>query len=96
LKDKIISYENENNSLDADLTATLDDIAALESRINENLAEIKKYQAAIAEAEALANRYKSETLHYQKCTQAEALKNSETDKLIAQYEHTLRLRTHQV
>ena len=33
LKDKIISYENENNNLDNDINATSDDVASLDGRI---------------------------------------------------------------
>lgn len=35
LKEKIISYENENNNLDNDINATSEDIATLDSRILE-------------------------------------------------------------
>ena len=34
LKEKIISYENENNGLDADITATIDEVGNLEAQIS--------------------------------------------------------------
>lgn len=48
LKDKIIAYENENNNLDADINATMDDLAVLDSRINDAQSEMKSLQSAIA------------------------------------------------
>ena len=59
LKEKIISYENENNRLDADINAIIDDLAILDNRIADAQAQIKSLQADIAEADALANKYKS-------------------------------------
>jgi hypothetical protein len=53
-------------------------------------------QSAIAETDALANKFKSEALHYQKATQSEVMKNNDTTKLLGQAENTLRLRIHQV
>ncbi len=35
MKDKIISYENENNNLDSDITTTVDDISVLDGKIND-------------------------------------------------------------
>mgnify|MGYP003440846138 CR=1 FL=1 len=96
MKEKIISYENENNNLDNDINATSDDIATLDGRILEAQGEIKNLQSAIAETDALANKFKSEALHYQKATQSEVMKNNDTTKLLGQAENTLRLRIHQV
>lgn len=59
LKDKIISYENENNKLDNDINAIVEDLAILDNRILDAQAQIKDLQADIAEADALANKYKS-------------------------------------
>lgn len=70
LKEKIISYENENNRLDQDINATVDDLAVLDNRILDSQTHIKDLQADIAEADALANKYKSEAVHCQKATQA--------------------------
>ena len=59
LKDKIISYENENNNLDNDINTTVEDIAILDNRIFDAQNEIKALQSDIAETEAAANKYKS-------------------------------------
>lgn len=96
LKEKIISYENENNKLDNDINAIVDDLAVLDSRIFEAQTQIKNLQTDIAEADALANKYKSEAIHYQKATQAEVMKNNDTVKVLGQAENTLRVRNHQV
>lgn len=96
LKEKIISYENENNRLDADINAIIDDLAILDNRIADAQAQIKSLQADIAEADALANKYKSEAIHNHKATQAEVMKNNDTTKALGQAENTLRVRIHQV
>lgn len=96
LKEKIISYENENNKLDNDINSIVDDLAVLDSRIFEAQTKIKDLQTDIAEADALANKYKSEAIHYQKATQAEVMKNNDTVKVLGQAENTLRVRNHQV
>lgn len=70
MKEKIISYENENNRLDNDINATVDDLAVLDGRILDSQSQIKDLQADIAEADALANKYKSEAIHNHKATQA--------------------------
>lgn len=96
LKEKIISYENENNKLDNDINAIVDDLAVLDGRIFDAQTQIKDLQTDIAEADALANKYKSEAIHYQKATQAEVMKNNDTTKVLGQAENTLRVRNHQV
>ena len=74
----------------------MDDLAVLDSRILDAQGQIKDLQADIAEADALANKYKSEAIHYQKATQAEIMKNNDTVKLLGQAENTLRVRNNQV
>lgn len=71
-------------------------MAVLDGRIYDAQNEIKGLQAAIAETEALANKFKSEAVHYSKATQAEVMKNNDLTKCLGQAENTLRLRIHQV
>lgn len=59
LKQKIISYENENNNLDTDINTTQEDIAILDNQIYESQDQIKMLQADIAGEEGAANKYKS-------------------------------------
>lgn len=54
-----MSYENENNNLDNDINATADDVAILDGRILDAQNQIKNLQSAIAETDALANKFKS-------------------------------------
>lgn len=96
LKQKIISYENQNNRLDNDINSTVEDLAVLDGRILDAQTHIKDLQADIAEADALANKYKSEALHCHKATQVEVMKNNDTTKVLSQAENTLRVRIHQV
>jgi chromosome segregation ATPase len=70
LKDKIISYENSNNQMDADLTRTIEECGDLDNQISNAQNELSRLQGDIAEAAALAEKYKSEAVHYQKATQA--------------------------
>lgn len=84
LRDKIMAYENENNGLDGDISATIEDIGVLDNRIMDAQHQIKDLQTDIAETAALCDKYKSEALHYQKATQAEVMKNNDTNKLLAQ------------
>jgi len=92
LKDKIISYENENNNLDNDINTTVEDIAILDNRIFDAQNEIKSLQADIAEVDAAANKFKSESIHYHKATQAEIMKNNDLTKMLAQAENINRVR----
>lgn len=48
LKDKIISYENENNQLDGDINATIDDITNLENQISNAQNDLISLQTDIA------------------------------------------------
>ena len=59
LRDKIMSYENQNNRLDGDINATMEDINILDSRIFEAQNQIKDLQKDIAETAALCDKYKS-------------------------------------
>ena len=59
LRDKILSYENENNRLDGDINTTIEDINILDSRIFEAQNQIKDLQKDIAETVALCDKYKS-------------------------------------
>lgn len=68
----------------------------LDSRILDSQTQIKDLQTDIAEADALANKYKSEAIHCHKSTQAEVMRNNETTKLLGQAENTLRIRVNQV
>jgi chromosome segregation ATPase len=54
LKEKIISYENENNGLDSDINATVDDIGNLEAQVSNCQNELTTLQKDIAEVGALA------------------------------------------
>ena len=45
---------------------------------------------------ALADKYKSESLHYQRATQNEQMKNNDYAKNISQAENILRVRINQV
>lgn len=92
LKEKIISYENENNNLDNDINTTVEDIAILDNRIFDAQNEIKNLQSDIAETEAAANKHKSESIHYHKATQAEVMKNNDLTKMLAQAENINRVR----
>ena len=69
LKDRIINYENENNQLDADIDATIEDITVLDVGITKEQEDICTLQRDIAEVTAFADKYKSESLHYQRATQ---------------------------
>jgi hypothetical protein len=44
----------------------------------------------------LAEKYKSEAIHYQKATQAEVMRNNDLTKGLNHAENTLRLRVNQV
>jgi peptidoglycan hydrolase CwlO-like protein len=59
LRNKIISYENENNSLDNEISNIIEDIATFDGRIMDAHNQIKKLQADIAESGALCEKYKS-------------------------------------
>ena len=92
LRDKILTFEEENNKLDREINSTIEDISVLDARIMEAQNQIKDLQSDIAETAALSEKYKSEMLHYQKATQGEVMKNNDTVKLINQAEHTLKVR----
>lgn len=96
LKDKIIGYENENNQLDADINATVEDLNNLDGQINVAQNDIAALQNDIASVTALAEKYKSESLHYQRATQNEIMKNNDLAKNISQAENVLRVRVNQV
>ena len=96
LKDKIISYENQNNGLDADINATVDDIGNLEAQISNAQNELTNLQKDIAEIGALSEKYKAEALHYYKGSQAENMRNNDLQKTLNQAENTHRLRVNQV
>jgi len=96
LKEKILSYENENNGLDGDINAIIEDISNLESQISKAQNELVNVQTDIAEVSALAEKYKSEAVHYQKATQAEVMRNNDLAKVLNQAENTHRLRMNQV
>ena len=59
LKEKIISYENENNGLDQDINATVEDVGNLEGQISNSQNELTTLQKDIAEIGALSEKYKS-------------------------------------
>lgn len=59
MRNKIISYENENNSLDNEISNIIEDIATFDGRIMDAQNQIKKLQADIAESGALCEKYKS-------------------------------------
>jgi chromosome segregation ATPase len=96
LKEKIISYENENNGLDADINATVDEIGNLDGQISNAQSELNNLQRDIAEVGALAEKHKSEAIHFHKGTQAEIMRNNDLSKVLGQAENTLRLRVNQV
>ena len=96
LKEKIISYENENNGLDGDVNATIEDIGNLEAQISNAQNQLTNLQKDIAEVGALAEKYKSEGIHYHKGTQAEIMRNNDLTKALNQAENTHRLRVNQV
>lgn len=70
--------------MDEDITVILDDLGALDNMIADSQAQIKDLQAYIAESDALNNKYKSESLHNHKATQAEVMKNNDMTKLLGQ------------
>lgn len=96
LREKIVNYENENNQLDSDINATIEDITVLDNNIGNAQQDIINLQTDIAEVNGLSEKYKSESLHYQRATQTEVMKNNETTKQIAQAENIQRVRINQV
>jgi septal ring factor EnvC (AmiA/AmiB activator) len=96
LKDKIISYENENNGLDADINATVEENGNLEAEISNTHGDLTNLQKNIAEVAGLSEKYKSEAIHYQKGTQVEVMRNNDLAKVLNQAENTHRLRVNQV
>jgi chromosome segregation ATPase len=96
LKEKILSYENENNGLDGDINSIIEDVSNLESQISKAQNDLVNLQTDIAEVSALAEKYKSEAVHYQKATQAEVMRNNDLAKVLNQAENTHRLRMNQV
>lgn len=59
LRDKILTFEEENNKLDRDINETIEDIGVLDARIMEAHNQIKDLQSDIAETAALSEKYKS-------------------------------------
>lgn len=96
LKEKIIAYENENNGLDGDINATVDDIGNLESQVSNAQNDLITLQKDIAEVSGKAQKFKSESIHYHKGTQAEIMRNNDLAKVLHQAENTHRLRINQV
>ena len=88
LKDKILSYENENNRLDSDITQV--------NEISNAQNDLTRLQGDIAEVGALSEKYKSEAIHYQRSAQAEGMRNNDLTKALNQAENTFRLRVNQV
>lgn len=84
LKEKILKYENENNNLDGDITATDEDITKLEVSISAAQNELASLQANIAEAQAQADKNRGDASHYYKTTQAEIVRNNELTKQLNQ------------
>lgn len=68
----------------------------LEAQISNSHNELSTLQKDIAEITALAEKYKSESIHYHKGTQAEIMRNNDLFKVLNQAENTLRLRVNQV
>ena len=96
LKDKILSYENENNRLDSEITQVNEDIGNLENEISNAQNDLTRLQGDIAEVGALSEKYKSEAMHYQRSAQAEGMRNNDLTKALNQAENTFRLRVNQV
>lgn len=65
-----MSYENENNGLDGEITQVTEDICNLENEISNAQNDLIKLQGDIAEVNALSDKYKSEAIHYQRSAQA--------------------------
>lgn len=68
----------------------------MEAQISNAQNELTNLQKDIAEIGALAEKYKSEALHYYKGGQAENMRNNDLQKTLNQADNTLRLRVNQV
>ncbi|MCB0370821.1 MAG: hypothetical protein KDD45_15715 [Bdellovibrionales bacterium] len=82
--------------MDSDINVTIEDIGNLEGQISNSQNELITLQKDIAEVGGLAEKYKSESIHYHKGTQAEIMRNNDLAKALNQAENTLRLRVNQV
>lgn len=68
----------------------------MECQISNAQNELITLQSDIAEVSALAEKYKSEAIHYQKGTQTESMRNNDLSKVLNQAENTYKLRVNQV
>lgn len=59
LKEKIMSYENENNALDGDINNLMEDIANLEGQASNAQSDLISIQKDIAEVGGLSEKFKS-------------------------------------
>jgi len=71
-------------------------LTILDNEINNAQNDITALQNDIASVTALAEKNKSEALHYQRATQNEIMKNNDLAKNISQAENVLRVRINQV
>lgn len=71
-------------------------MTVIDNQINTAQNDIASLQNDIASINAVAEKYKSESLHYQRATQNEIMKNNDIGKNIAQAENVLRIRINQV
>jgi chromosome segregation ATPase len=91
-----MAYENENNGIDGDINSLMEDIASLEAQGSNAQSDLNGLQKDIAEVGGLAEKFKSEAIHYHKSTQAEIMRNNDLTKVLNQAENTYRLRINQV
>lgn len=59
LKEKIMSYENENNGIDGDINQLNEDISNLEAQTSNAQADLNALQKDIAEVGGLSEKFKS-------------------------------------
>lgn len=96
LRDKVLSFENENNGLDDEIGDLDKDLSSLERNIVEAQKDSKQLQNDIAGLLAQNDKNKSEAAHFLKATQAEIMRNNDLAKTLAQAENTLRTRDGQI
>jgi chromosome segregation ATPase len=96
LRDKIQGYENENNELDSNINELCENLAELELAIKKAQEELADLQQAVSEIGLLNDKYRTETQHAQKATQAETLRSNALAKDLKAAEYTQKVRTGQV